>query len=115
MCNMTPEVLYFIPGLLEDTDKHIEVADGHHVTEKQKGQVQIKTCDNNRDPFIATLHIVLLEPDLCDRLFLIISFMNLGNTCLFHKRFYTVYFGAKDKNAVTLPHTHKGNMHIWGK
>ena len=27
MCHMTPEVLDFIPGSLEDTDKHIEVAD----------------------------------------------------------------------------------------
>ena len=36
-CHMKPEVSYFIPGQLEDTDKHIEVADGHHVTAKQKG------------------------------------------------------------------------------
>ena len=35
-CHMTTEVSYFIPDSLEDTDKHIEVADGHHVTEKQK-------------------------------------------------------------------------------
>ena len=33
---MTPEVSYFIPGLLEDTDEYIEVLDGHHVTAKQK-------------------------------------------------------------------------------
>ena len=46
---MTPEVSDFIPGLLEDTDKHIEVADGHHVTAKQKGQVRIKIYNNNRD------------------------------------------------------------------
>ena len=38
-CHMTPEVSDFIPGSLEDTDKYIEVADGHHVTVKQKGQV----------------------------------------------------------------------------
>ena len=37
---MTPQVSYFIPGSLEDTDKHIEVADVHHVTANQKGQVQ---------------------------------------------------------------------------
>ena len=37
-----PEVSDFIPGSLEDTDKYIEVADGHHVTAKQKGQVRIK-------------------------------------------------------------------------
>ena len=31
-CHMTPEVSDFIPGSLEDTDKHIEVTDGHHFT-----------------------------------------------------------------------------------
>ena len=36
MCHMTPEVSDFIPGLLEDTDKHIEVADGHQVTAKKR-------------------------------------------------------------------------------
>ena len=36
-CHMTPEVSVFIPVSLEDTDKHIEVADGHHVMAKQKG------------------------------------------------------------------------------
>ena len=41
-CHMTPEVSYFIPGLLEDIGKHIEVGDGHHVTAKQAGQVRIK-------------------------------------------------------------------------
>ena len=38
-CHITPEVSDFIPGLLEGMDKRIEVADGNHVTEKQKGQV----------------------------------------------------------------------------
>ena len=38
-CHMTPKVSDFIPGSLEDTDKYIEVADGHHVTAKQKSQV----------------------------------------------------------------------------
>ena len=38
-CHMTPQVQDFIPGLLEDTDKHIEVSDGHHVMKKQRGQV----------------------------------------------------------------------------
>ena len=37
-CNMTPEVSDFIPGLLKDTYKNIEVADGHHVTAKKKGK-----------------------------------------------------------------------------
>ena len=36
-CHMTPEVSDFILVSLEDTDKYIEVADGHHVTAKQKG------------------------------------------------------------------------------
>ena len=35
-CHITPEVSDFIPGLLKDTDKHIKVADGHHVMAKQK-------------------------------------------------------------------------------
>ena len=52
---MTPEVLYFIPGSLEDTDKYIEVADGHHVRVKQKGQVRIQMCNDNGNTFITTL------------------------------------------------------------
>ena len=100
---MIPEVSDLIPGSLEDMDKYIEVADGHHVTAKQKGQVRIQMCDDNGKPFIATLHNVLLAPDLCNRLFLIITLMNSGHICLFHKGFCTVYFGAKDKNALTLP------------
>ena len=101
---MTPEVTDFIPGLLENTDKFIEVADGHHVTAKQKGSVRIKICDDNGKTFVATLYKVLLTPDLCDRLFSIIKLMNAGYTCLFHKGFCTVYFREKEKNAVTLPH-----------
>ena len=34
--HMKPEVSYFIPGLLEDTNKDIEFADGHHVTAKKR-------------------------------------------------------------------------------
>ena len=51
-CHMTPEVSDFIPSSLEDTYKYIEVADGHHITEKQKGQVQIKMCDITGDPLL---------------------------------------------------------------
>ena len=87
---MTPEFSGFIPGSLEDTDKHIEVTERYHVTAGVKGQVRIKMCDNNGDPFIATLHNVLLAPYLCDRLFSIITLMNLVYTCLFHKGFYTL-------------------------
>ena len=54
-CHMTPAVSDFIPGSLEDTDKFIEVADGHHVTAKKKGQVRIKMCDDNRNTFISTI------------------------------------------------------------
>ena len=95
---MTPEVSDFIPGSLEDTDKYIEVADENHVTAKQKGQVRIPMCDNDKKSFIATLHNVLLAPDLCDRLFSIITLMNSGHTYLFQKGFCTVYFGAKEKS-----------------
>ena len=84
---MTPEVLDFIPGTLEDTDKHIEVAGGHHVTAKQKVQVQVQMCDDNGKTFIATLYNILLAPDLCYRLFLTTMLMNTGHTCLFHKGF----------------------------
>ena len=91
-CHMTPEVTDFIPGSLEDTDKFIKVADGHHVTAKQKSSVRIQMCDDNGKKFIATLYNVLLAPDLCDRLFSIITLMNAGHTCLFHKGFCTVYF-----------------------
>ena len=83
-CHMTPEVSYFIPGSLKDTNKYIEVVDGHHFTAKQKGQVRIQVCDDNGKTFITTLHNVLLEPDLCDRLFSIIKLINAGHTCLFH-------------------------------
>ena len=57
-CHMKSEVSDFIPGLLEATDKQIEVAYGNHITAKQKVQVQIKMCDNNGDHFIATLYNV---------------------------------------------------------
>ena len=87
MCHMTPEVSDFIPGSLEDTDKYSEVADGYHVTMKQKGQVRIKSCNDNGDPFIAEFHNLLLAPDLCDRFFSIIPLMNSGHTCLFRKGF----------------------------
>ena len=42
---MMPEITDFIPGSLEDTDKHIEVADGHHVTAKQKVSVRIHRAE----------------------------------------------------------------------
>ena len=62
-------------------------------------------CDDNRKTFVAILYNVLLAPDLCDRLFSIITLMNPGYTCLFHKGFCTVFLGAKEDNAVTLLHS----------
>ena len=101
----TPEVTDFIPGSLEDTDKLIEVADRHHVTAKQKGSVRIQMFDNNGKTFVATLYNVLLALDLWNRSFSIITVMNAGHTCLFYKGFFLVHFGAKEDNAVTLPHS----------
>ena len=115
MCHMKPEVSDFITGSLEDTDKYIEVADGHHVTAKQKGQVRIQMCDDHGKTFIATLHNVILAPDLCNRIFSIIMLMNTGHTCIFHKGFCTVYFGEEKKNAVTLPHSPQRKHSFLGK
>ena len=114
-CHMTPEVSVFILVSLEDMDDYIEVAYGHHVTAGKKGQVRIKMCDDNGNNFIATLYKVFLEPDLCDRLFSIITLMNVGNTCLFHKGFRMVSFGAEKKNTVTLPHSAQKKQAFLGK
>ena len=61
---MTSDISDFIPGLLVETDKYIEVAYANFFTGKQKGEVQIKMSDNNGKTFIATLNKVLLAPDL---------------------------------------------------
>ena len=72
-------------------------------------------CDNNGDPLIATLHNVILAQYLCDTLFSIVTLMNSGHTCLFLKCFCTVYFVAKDKNTVTLPHSAQRKHAFWEK
>ena len=72
-------------------------------------------CDDNGKKFVATLYNVLLAPELCDRLFSIITVINAGHTCLFHKGFCTVYFGAKNDNAVTLPHSAQRKHAFTGK
>ena len=59
-CQMTPEISNFIPGLLAEIDKHIEVADGHFITAKQTGNFQIKMSDDNGKLLITTLYNVLL-------------------------------------------------------
>ena len=46
---MTPQFLDFILGLLDNMQKHIEVADGHHVMEQQSQGVRITICDDNGD------------------------------------------------------------------
>ena len=62
-------------------------------------------CDDHGKTFVASLYNVLLARDLCGRLFSIITLMNTGHTCLFLKGFCTVYFGEKEDNTVTLPHS----------
>ena len=104
-CHMTPQVSNFISGLLEDRDKYIGVEDDHYITDKQKGQIQIRICGDNGYPFITTFHSVLLVTDLCNKLFLNIMLMNYIHACLFNKGFCMVYFGNNKKNAVTLPHS----------
>ena len=84
-CHMIPQISDFIPGLLEDTDKYIEVLDGHQVVAKKKGTVQIKMFGNNIDTFMATFHSVLLSPYICDRLFSMITLINLGLNFYFTK------------------------------
>ena len=59
---------------------------------------------NNGKPFTVNFYNVILVLHLCDMLFSIITLMNLGHTCLFHKIFCTVYFRYKEGNLVTPPH-----------
>ena len=72
-------------------------------------------CDDNIKTLIATLYNVLLAPDLWDWLFSIIILMSAGHTCLFHKWFCTVYFGAKEKKIVKLPHSAQRKHAFLGK
>ena len=94
-------------------DKYIEVADGHHATAKQKGKLQIKMCGNNRDTFVATLHNVLWN-QIYAIIILIITSIDLGHTCLFHKGFCTLYFRDREKNAVNLPSSAQKKHTFWG-
>ena len=93
----------------------MEVADGHHVTAKQEGQVRIK-CSAIVWIFSSKRYTnVILEPDECNRLFSIIALMNLGYTCLFHKRFCILYLRSKETNAVRLPHSAQRKHAFWGE
>ena len=102
-CHMTPEFSDLLQVHYKIRINILKLRTDITSQRRKKGQVRIKICDDNGDPFIATLHIVLLAPDLCEKLFSIITLMNSGHNCLFHKGFCTVYFGSKENNAVTLP------------
>ena len=62
-------------------------------------------CEDNRDPFIATLHNLLLAPYLCNGLFSIITLINLGHNFLFHKGVLHCVLRSKRENIVTLPYS----------
>ena len=66
------------------SDTYIEFIDGHLVTEKQIGEVQIKMSDNPGESFIPTLYHVILVPELFNRLFYIIVAIILRHNFLFH-------------------------------
>ena len=78
-CHTTPEISDFIPGSLAETYKYIEVADRQFITAKKR-RISDKICGNNEKLLIATFYNVLFSPDLCDRIFSIITLMNSGNT-----------------------------------
>ena len=84
---MTQGISYFIPSSLVETYKYIEVSDWYFVTEKQRVEVPIKVRDDNGKPFVDTLYNVRLAKDLFNQLFYIITLINSGRTCLFHKGF----------------------------
>ena len=112
---MTPQVSYFIPGSIEDTDRHIGVSDGNHITDKQKGNVPIIMCDDKVDTFIAPLHKILIAQIKCDGLFSIIKFRNSVHTCLFHKGLCMVYFGKRRKMRLHYHIVNSRNMLFGGK
>ena len=49
------------------------------------------------------------------QVFPIITLIHLGHNCLFRKVFCTVYFRAKEKNAVTLPYSAQSKHSFLGK
>ena len=74
--HMIPEISYFVPVSLVETDKYIEVANGDF-SQLKTGEFQIKNCDDNGKPLISTLYVLLSSPDFCDKLFSIIVLINL--------------------------------------
>ena len=51
---MTPDI----------SEKYIKVSDGHFVTAKHMGEVQIKIRDYNGIPFVDTLYNIQFAPDV---------------------------------------------------
>ena len=41
--------------------------------------------------------------------------MNAGHNCILKKGICTVYFGAKEKNKFTLPHSAQSKHAFWGE
>ena len=56
----------FLPGLLVEMYKYIEVAYGNFFTEKQTGETQIKMRGDNIKRFIDMLYNVLFVSEFCD-------------------------------------------------
>ena len=84
-------------------DKYIKFSDDYFITLKKNREVQIKIYDNNGKPLISILYNVLFSPDLCDQLNSIITLMNLGYTCLFHKG-VCIFLSDNKQNVVILLH-----------
>ena len=93
---MTTDISDFVPRSLVEMDICIEVADGNFVTVKQTGEAQINTRNYNVKPFIGVVYNVLFIPDLCDRVFFIITLMNSGRDFLFHNGFCTFFFSSNE-------------------
>ena len=104
-CHTTSEISDCLPGSLVETDKCIEVSDGHFVTAKQTWQVQIDILDENGKHFIDMLYNLLLSPDLCYWLLKSITVINLGHKWPFHKGFCTFFFSDDNHKAMTLTHS----------
>ena len=104
-CQMTPEILGFILGLLVETYKYVQVADGNLVTVKKTGELQIKIRYDYGKPFVATLYNLLLTPYLCDQMCSVITPINMVHTYLFHKGLCKVLLVVKKQNTVTLLHS----------
>ena len=111
--HITSQFSNIISGSLEDTNRYIEVTDRYHRMMNQKGRFQIKMCNNDGNRFIATLHNVLLAPNISNGLFLIITLMNLVHSCLIHKECCMVYFENEKKMQLLFHIVHRGNIHFF--